>query len=66
MRLLAAVGDWEEVEDLDDGDIKYSVGIPLHFSLRDNGSYLCLNTAVGMGMNPAQVARASAALRGSE
>ncbi len=64
--LLAGVAHVDDVEVLDEGNQKYSLAIALHFSLRDNGSYLRLNTAVGPGTNLGQAARASAALRGSE
>ncbi len=49
--LLVAAGDGGDDDKPDDKDKKYSVAISLHFSLWDNGSYLCLNTAVGLGMN---------------
>ncbi len=54
------------VEELDEEDQKYSVASPLHFLSQQNVSYLAVNTAVGLGTDPAQVARASAALRGLE
>ncbi len=57
--LQAAAKGGGDDERPDDEDKKCSLAIPLHFSLRDNVSYLDKNTAVWPRMNLGQMADVS-------